>query len=34
MRDAAHVAENMRLARVPRAKPEIPAALFEARKKT
>ena len=28
MRDAAHVAENMALARVPRAKPEIPAALF------
>jgi len=34
MRDAAHVAENMALARVPRAKPEIPAALFEARKKS
>lgn len=34
MRDAAHVAENMGLARVSRAKPEIPAALFEARKKT
>ena len=34
MRDAAHVAENMGLARVSRAKPEIPAALFEARIKT
>lgn len=34
MRDAAHVAENMGLARVPRAKPEIPAALFAARKKS
>ncbi len=28
MRDAAHVAENMALARVPRAKAEIPAGLF------
>ena len=34
MRDAAHVAENMGLAQVSRAKPEIPAALFEAREKT
>ena len=34
MRDAAHVAENMALARVPRAKPEVPAALFAARKKS
>ncbi len=34
MRDPEHVAENMSLARVPRAKPEIPAALFAARKKS
>ncbi len=34
MRDPEHVAENMALARIPRAKPEIPAALFAARKKS
>jgi aryl-alcohol dehydrogenase-like predicted oxidoreductase len=28
MRDPGHVAENMALARIPRAKPEIPAGLF------
>ncbi len=31
MRDAAHVAENMGLARIPRAKPEVSAALFRSR---
>lgn len=34
MRDSDHVAENMALARIPRAKPEIPAALFATRKKS
>ncbi len=28
MRDAAHVEENLRLARIPRARPEVPARLF------
>jgi aryl-alcohol dehydrogenase-like predicted oxidoreductase len=34
MRDPAHVAENMALARLPRARPEVPAALFSAREKS
>lgn len=33
MRDPAHVAENMALAHIPRAKPEVPAALFAERKR-
>lgn len=34
MRDPAHVAENMALARIPRARPEVPAALFSARERS
>ena len=31
MRDPAHVAENMALARIPRARPEVPTSLFQPR---